>query len=39
MQFCLIKQDYIKKGSRYHEHGLAVQKENVYYYECSKTFF
>ena len=34
----LLKQDNRKKGSRYHEHDLAVQKEKVYDYECYKYY-
>ena len=34
----LLKQDNRKKGSSYHEHDLAVQKEKVYDYECFKYY-
>ena len=34
----LLKEDNRSKGSKYHEHDLAVQKEKVYDYECFKYY-
>ena len=34
----LLKNDNLKKGSRYHEHDLAVQRNNVYEYEYFKYY-
>ena len=34
----LLKTDNLKKGSKFHEHDLAVQREKVYDYECFKYY-
>ena len=34
----LLKSDNLKKGSRLHDHDIAIQRNNVYEYECYKHY-